>query len=111
MRGERWSQNPTGNIFFEVQGGAGGSFASFVSPALSPVPIPIPPVAGQLGLDITNLHSFVNGSLDAQGRFRLQLSVPGNPALVDVPIYLQGIGTGLSSSLGFGVPHDVGVQR
>lgn len=111
VRRERWSQSPLGTPSLEVRGAPGSPFTTFVAPALLQQPLVIPPLSGQLELSPLGLFGFIDGALDVQGRFTLFLTVPSDPFLVRVPIHLQAIGTGVANVLGFGVAHNVGVQR
>ena len=74
-----------------IQGPAGGRTFHLIGLPLAPAGIQIPTIRGHLWILPPLVFVYGQGVLDAAGRHSAHLTVPGDPALVGVHVYMQGL--------------------
>jgi len=98
IRGER---KIGGKTSFEVEGTANAAFVVFVS-TNQIAPIQVPGIQGAFELDPTSLAVFLNGVLDASGKFQLSATLPNITILNGLKLYWQALGVSTGgASLGW----------
>ena len=78
-------------------GTPGEACTHLIGIALSPVPIPIPPLVGGLWLMPTLIVDYASPIIDPSGRGSARLVVPNSPALIGFVPYVQAVVLGASA--------------